>query len=104
MVDDERLVQIQICAIFVCLWYSLQEVSNVAMMQASALRASQHSKQIEVEGLRRQLLDYQVQFGLLYVFPSVFHPCFMEECSHLMLIQINSRTPLSLLFLSVTVR
>ncbi|XP_056907181.1 centrosomal protein of 290 kDa isoform X3 [Takifugu flavidus] len=40
---------------------NLQEVSNVAMMQASALRASQHSKQIEVEGLRRQLRDYQSQ-------------------------------------------
>lgn len=65
MTDDETFVQIQKCAIFVCLWYSLQEVSNVAMMQASALRASQHSKRIEVEGLRRQLLDYQVQFGLL---------------------------------------
>lgn len=37
------------------------------MMQASALKASQQSKQIEVEGLRRQLLDYQVNELKLYV-------------------------------------
>uniref|UniRef100_A0A8C2Z654 Centrosomal protein 290 n=1 Tax=Cyclopterus lumpus TaxID=8103 RepID=A0A8C2Z654_CYCLU len=37
----------------------LQEVSDVAMMQASALQARQQSKEKEVEALRRQILDYQ---------------------------------------------
>ncbi len=40
--------------------YRLQEVSDVAMMQASALQARQQSKEKEVEALRRQILDYQV--------------------------------------------
>ncbi|TKS73903.1 Centrosomal protein of 290 kDa [Collichthys lucidus] len=39
----------------------LQEVSNVAMMQASALQARQQSKEKEVESLRRQIIDYQSQ-------------------------------------------
>ncbi|XP_044213453.1 centrosomal protein of 290 kDa isoform X2 [Thunnus albacares] len=39
----------------------LQEVSDVAMMQASALQARQQSKEKEVEALRRQILDYQSQ-------------------------------------------
>uniref|UniRef100_A0A7N8WZR2 Centrosomal protein 290 n=1 Tax=Mastacembelus armatus TaxID=205130 RepID=A0A7N8WZR2_9TELE len=39
----------------------LQEVSEVAMMQASALQARQQSKEREVEALRRQILDYQSQ-------------------------------------------
>lgn len=48
------------CALFVCFLYRLQEVSDVAMMQASALQARQQSKEKEVEALRRQILDYQV--------------------------------------------
>ncbi|XP_013873072.1 centrosomal protein of 290 kDa [Austrofundulus limnaeus] len=40
---------------------TLQEVSDVAMTQVSALQARQKSKEIEVEGLRRQILDYQSQ-------------------------------------------
>ncbi|XP_029290182.1 centrosomal protein of 290 kDa isoform X9 [Cottoperca gobio] len=39
----------------------LQEVSDVAMMQASALQARQQSKEKEVETLRRHILDYQSQ-------------------------------------------
>ncbi|XP_049428981.1 centrosomal protein of 290 kDa [Epinephelus fuscoguttatus] len=39
----------------------LHEVSDVAMMQASALQARQQSKEKEVEALRRQILDYQSQ-------------------------------------------
>ncbi|XP_037623210.1 centrosomal protein of 290 kDa isoform X2 [Sebastes umbrosus] len=39
----------------------LQEVSDVAMMQSSALQARQRSKEKEVEALRRQILDYQSQ-------------------------------------------
>ncbi|KAK9516253.1 hypothetical protein VZT92_024194 [Zoarces viviparus] len=39
----------------------LQEVSDVAMMQASALQARQQSKEKEVEALRGQILDYQSQ-------------------------------------------
>uniref|UniRef100_A0A8D0D898 Centrosomal protein 290 n=1 Tax=Sander lucioperca TaxID=283035 RepID=A0A8D0D898_SANLU len=39
----------------------LQEVSDVAMMQASAIQARQQSKEKEVEALRRQILDYQSQ-------------------------------------------
>lgn len=40
--------------------HRLREVSDVAVMQASALQARQHSKDKELEALRRQLLDYQV--------------------------------------------
>ncbi|XP_037539024.1 centrosomal protein of 290 kDa [Nematolebias whitei] len=39
----------------------LQEVSNVAMMQVSTLQTRQRSNNIEVEALRRQILDYQSQ-------------------------------------------
>ncbi|XP_008289537.1 centrosomal protein of 290 kDa [Stegastes partitus] len=39
----------------------LQEVSDVAMTQVSALQARQKSKEKEVEALRRQILDYQSQ-------------------------------------------
>ncbi|KAM4554334.1 centrosomal protein of 290 kDa isoform 2-T2 [Fundulus diaphanus] len=39
----------------------LQEVSDVAMSQVSALQARQKSKDKEVEALRRQILDYQSQ-------------------------------------------
>lgn len=39
----------------------LQEVSDVAMAQVSALQARQKSKDIEAEDLRRQILDYQSQ-------------------------------------------
>uniref|UniRef100_A0AAQ4R2Q8 Centrosomal protein 290 n=1 Tax=Gasterosteus aculeatus aculeatus TaxID=481459 RepID=A0AAQ4R2Q8_GASAC len=39
----------------------LQEVSDVAMMQASALQARQQSNEKEVDALRRQILDYQSQ-------------------------------------------
>ncbi|XP_028285706.1 centrosomal protein of 290 kDa [Parambassis ranga] len=39
----------------------LQEVSDVAMTQVSALQARQKSKDKEVETLRRQILDYQSQ-------------------------------------------
>ncbi|XP_034541944.1 centrosomal protein of 290 kDa isoform X2 [Notolabrus celidotus] len=39
----------------------LQEVSDVAMMQATALQARQQSKEKEVEALRRQILDLQSQ-------------------------------------------
>ncbi|XP_070686542.1 centrosomal protein of 290 kDa [Pempheris klunzingeri] len=39
----------------------LQEVSDVAMKQASALQARQQTKEKEVEALRRQILDYQSQ-------------------------------------------
>lgn len=39
----------------------LREVSEVAMMQASALQAKQQSKDREVESLRRQVLDLQSQ-------------------------------------------
>ncbi|XP_070763229.1 centrosomal protein of 290 kDa [Enoplosus armatus] len=39
----------------------LQEVSDVAMMQVSALQARKQSKEKEVEALRRQILDYQSQ-------------------------------------------
>ncbi|XP_068168662.1 centrosomal protein of 290 kDa isoform X7 [Antennarius striatus] len=39
----------------------LQEVSDVAMMQTSALHARHQAKDKEVEALRRQLLDYQSQ-------------------------------------------
>nr|XP_033491058.1 centrosomal protein of 290 kDa isoform X2 [Epinephelus lanceolatus] len=39
----------------------LHEVSDVAMMQASALQARQQSREKEVEALRRQILDYQSQ-------------------------------------------
>lgn len=35
-------------------------MSNVAMMQASTLQTRQRSNDIEVEALRRQILDYQV--------------------------------------------
>lgn len=38
----------------------LQEVSDVAVMQASALQARQNSREKEVQALRRELLDYQV--------------------------------------------
>ncbi|XP_062245410.1 centrosomal protein of 290 kDa isoform X2 [Platichthys flesus] len=37
----------------------LQEVSDVAVMQASALQARQQSNQMEVEVLRRQIMDFQ---------------------------------------------
>lgn len=46
--------------LYVCVWYRLREVSDVAVMQASALQARQHSKDKELEALRRQLLDFQV--------------------------------------------
>ncbi|XP_055047695.2 centrosomal protein of 290 kDa isoform X3 [Misgurnus anguillicaudatus] len=39
----------------------LREVSDVAKMQVSALEARQQSREKEVESLRRQVLDYQVQ-------------------------------------------
>ncbi|KAM8891644.1 centrosomal protein of 290 kDa isoform 4-T5 [Spinachia spinachia] len=39
----------------------LQEVSDVAMMQASALQDRQQSNEKEVDALRRQILDYQSQ-------------------------------------------
>ncbi|KAM9807665.1 centrosomal protein of 290 kDa [Neosynchiropus ocellatus] len=39
----------------------LQEISNVAMMQVSAILNKQQSKEKEVETLRRQILDYQSQ-------------------------------------------
>ncbi|XP_041651397.1 centrosomal protein of 290 kDa isoform X2 [Cheilinus undulatus] len=39
----------------------LQEVSDVAMMQASALQARQQFKEREIEALRRQILDLQSQ-------------------------------------------
>ncbi|KAM8860890.1 centrosomal protein of 290 kDa isoform 2-T2 [Synchiropus picturatus] len=39
----------------------LQEISNVAMMQVSAILNKQESKEKEVETLRRQILDYQSQ-------------------------------------------
>ncbi|XP_036001971.1 centrosomal protein of 290 kDa isoform X6 [Fundulus heteroclitus] len=39
----------------------LQEVSDVAVSQVSALQARQKSKDKEVEALRRQILDYQSQ-------------------------------------------
>ncbi|XP_032401793.1 LOW QUALITY PROTEIN: centrosomal protein of 290 kDa [Xiphophorus hellerii] len=39
----------------------LQEVSDVALSQVSALQARHKSKDIEVEALRRQILDYQSQ-------------------------------------------
>ncbi|XP_037307822.2 centrosomal protein of 290 kDa isoform X2 [Pungitius pungitius] len=39
----------------------LQEVSEVAMMQASALQSRQQSNEKEVDALRRQILDYQSQ-------------------------------------------
>lgn len=38
----------------------LQEVSDVAVMQASALQARQNSKEKEIQALRRELLAYQV--------------------------------------------
>lgn len=56
--------------LFVWFLYRLQEVSDVAMMQASALQARQHSKEKEVEALRRQLLDYQVIGCFLYFLKS----------------------------------
>ncbi|XP_077373342.1 centrosomal protein of 290 kDa isoform X3 [Festucalex cinctus] len=39
----------------------LREVSDIAMKQASAFQARQHSKDKEVESLKRQILDYQSQ-------------------------------------------
>ncbi|KAL6106277.1 cep290 [Pungitius sinensis] len=39
----------------------LQEVSDVAMMHASALQSRQQSNEKEVDALRRQILDYQSQ-------------------------------------------
>ncbi|XP_051917159.1 centrosomal protein of 290 kDa-like isoform X5 [Hippocampus zosterae] len=39
----------------------LREVSDIAMKQASAFQARQHSNDKEVESLRRQILDYQSQ-------------------------------------------
>ncbi|XP_072242523.1 centrosomal protein of 290 kDa isoform X1 [Leuresthes tenuis] len=39
----------------------LQEVSDVAMTQVSALQARQKSKHKEIDALRRQILDYQSQ-------------------------------------------
>ncbi|KAK5866894.1 hypothetical protein PBY51_011431 [Eleginops maclovinus] len=39
----------------------LQEVSDVAVMQVSALQARQQSRENEVEALRRQIQDYQSQ-------------------------------------------
>lgn len=48
----------------------LQEVSDVAVTQVSALQAKQKSNEKEVETLRRQILDYQVTwfcFQLLYL-------------------------------------
>ncbi|XP_077568457.1 centrosomal protein of 290 kDa-like isoform X2 [Stigmatopora nigra] len=39
----------------------LREVSDIAMKQASVFQARQHSKDKEVESLRRQILDYQSQ-------------------------------------------
>lgn len=51
--------------LFFCILYRLQEVSDVAMMQTSALQARQKSKEKEVEALKRQLLDCQV-FGCCF--------------------------------------
>ncbi|XP_077423509.1 centrosomal protein of 290 kDa isoform X2 [Vanacampus margaritifer] len=39
----------------------LREVSDIAMKQASVFQARQHSKDKEVESLKRQILDYQSQ-------------------------------------------
>ncbi|KAK3535966.1 hypothetical protein QTP70_022859 [Hemibagrus guttatus] len=39
----------------------LREVSDIAKMQVFALEARQQSREKEVEGLRRQVLDYQAQ-------------------------------------------
>nr|XP_061812854.1 centrosomal protein of 290 kDa [Nerophis lumbriciformis] len=39
----------------------VREVSDIAMKQASAFQARQHSKDKEMESLRRQILDYQSQ-------------------------------------------
>ncbi|XP_061139377.1 centrosomal protein of 290 kDa-like isoform X2 [Syngnathus typhle] len=39
----------------------LREVSDIAMKQASTFQARQHSKDKEVESLRKQILDYQSQ-------------------------------------------
>lgn len=41
--------------------FRLREVSDVAKMQVFALEARQQSREKEVEGLRRQVLDYQVR-------------------------------------------
>lgn len=41
----------------------LQEVSDVAVTQVSALQARQKSNEKEVETLRRQILDFQVTWS-----------------------------------------
>lgn len=57
------------CNIVLLVLYRLQEVSDVAMMQVSALQTRQQSKDKEVEALRRQILDYQViRFSVCFFF------------------------------------
>ncbi|XP_010785612.1 serine/arginine repetitive matrix protein 2 [Notothenia coriiceps] len=45
-----------------------QEVSDVAVMQVSALQARQQSREKEVEALRRQIQDYQLLFASYFIF------------------------------------
>lgn len=56
----------------------LQEVSDVAMMQASALQARQQSNEKEVDALRRQILDYQVLGCCFFDFLKLFNR--MSQC------------------------
>ncbi|KAM4734681.1 centrosomal protein of 290 kDa isoform 3-T3 [Anableps anableps] len=60
--DRARIAELEKAEAELCVEVSkLQEVSDVAMSQVSALQARQKSKDKEVESLRRQILDYQSQ-------------------------------------------
>ncbi|XP_047249000.1 centrosomal protein of 290 kDa isoform X6 [Girardinichthys multiradiatus] len=60
--DRARIAKLEKAEVELCVEVSrLQEVSDVAMSQVSALQARQKSNDKEVEGLRRQIRDYQSQ-------------------------------------------
>ncbi|XP_068595256.1 centrosomal protein of 290 kDa [Brachionichthys hirsutus] len=60
--DRTRIAELEKAEAELCIEVSkLREVSDVAVMQTSALHARQTSKDKEIEALRRQLLDYQSQ-------------------------------------------
>ncbi|XP_015227720.1 PREDICTED: centrosomal protein of 290 kDa isoform X2 [Cyprinodon variegatus] len=60
--DRARIAELEKAEAELCVEVSkLQEVSDVALSQVSALQAKQKSKDKEVEALRRQIMDYQSQ-------------------------------------------
>ncbi|MEQ2174382.1 hypothetical protein GOODEAATRI_007406, partial [Goodea atripinnis] len=60
--DRARIAELEKAEAELCVEVSrLQKVSDVTMSQVSALQARQKSNDKEVEGLRRQILDYQSQ-------------------------------------------